>query len=154
MNETGILLASAHKDIVNAHNILMMVQIHAIKTTIEDTMYAYMIAKDWCEWIAKPDSPNNPLQGSNVSSIPTLGIFQIIAQSLEDELKENKIKVRDTFVEINPNLVSLLRSPNPMVKEMTTLYFRSLRCTAKLFDKNLDERWWGKVLDSKYIPPM
>ena len=66
MNQTGLLLASVHGDITNAHNILTLVSLRSIPTTIEDTMYAYMVAKDWCDWITNPDTQDNPLREQNV----------------------------------------------------------------------------------------
>ena len=152
MNQTSLLLASVHGDFTNAHNILTLVSMHAIPTTIENTMYAYMVAKDWCDWITNPDTPNNPLHKQNVDFSPHLKMFQLIRDCFERELLENTLEVRDAFIAVNPNLVSLLRSPIETVKENTTMFFRSLRCTADLFKEKLGTKFYHEILTGKFVP--
>ena len=152
MNQTGLLLASVHGDITNAHNILTLVSLRSIPTTIEDTMYAYMVAKDWCDWITNPDTPDNPLREQNVDFSSHLAMFQCIRTTLERELKEQEFKVGEILVSVNSNLVSLLRSPLDTVKENTAMYFRSLRYTANLIDKQNGNGCFNAILDEHNVP--
>lgn len=154
MNQTGLLLASAYGDIGVAQNVLTMVYMHTIPVSIEDTMYAYMITKDWCDWITNPNMPNNPVRERKGDFSPLLGIFHSLLTGFERELQAKAHNVMETFAAINPNLISLLRSPVEGVKANTDMFFRSLRCSADFFAEKLGGNIYHEMLNDKNVPPL
>ena len=79
-------------------------------------------------------------------------MFQCIRTTLERELKEQEFKVGEILVSVNSNLVSLLRSPLDTVKENTAMYFRSLRYTANLIDKQNGNGCFNAILYEHNVP--
>lgn len=155
MNQTQILLANARNDYSQALNVLCLVQMHMVPVTIEDTMYAYMVAKDWCEWIKKPNfSVENPLPAKTEDCMPMLDMFQRYADNLAKDLKQQKDIVEAVFETLNPNLAQLLQNRDIAVKEATQMYFRSLCFTARLFEEKFSDNRFNEILKEKQIPPM
>lgn len=155
MNQTQILLANARNDYSQALNVLCLVQMHMVPVTVEDTMYAYMVAEDWCEWIKNPKSSvENPLSGQTEDYMPMLDMFQRYANDLAEDLKQQEDFVETVFEMLNPNLVQLLQNRDIAVKETTQMYFRSLCFTAKLFKEKFDNSRFHEILKEKQVPPM
>lgn len=155
MNQTQILLANARNDYSQALNVLCLVQMHMVPVTVEDTMYAYMVAEDWCEWIKNPKSSvENPLSGQTEDYMPMLDMFQRYANDLAEDLKQQKDVVEAVFEMLNPNLGQLLHNRDIAVKEATQMYFRSLCLTAKLFKEKFDNNRFQEILKEKQVPPM
>lgn len=155
MEQTRLLLISAREDYAQAINILCLVQMHEVSTTIGDIMYAYMVAKDWCQWIKNPGEPEeNPLKHDIDDSL--LCAFEGYAERLEDQLVAYQNAVEAYFSELNPNLVNgwLGASKMPTLQEDTRLFYRSLRYTAQLFEDKFRVSFFNKTLDEKHVPPM
>jgi len=155
MNQTKLLLESARGDYSQALNVLMMVSVGMLPATIEDVMYAYMVAKDWCEWVKNPNSSKkNPLFGKQSDFTPMLSMFQRYADDLGELLAISESEVSDVFETLNPNLIQLWHSKNNTLKEEAKMFHRSLRVTAKLFEEKYGEDVFSKLLDEKQVPPM
>lgn len=155
MNQTKLLLENAREDYSEALNILMMVSTGMLPATIEDVMYAYMVACDWCEWVKNPrSSAENPLFGKASDYIPMLCMFQQYTDDLGRNLILNESAVEVVFETLNPNLIQLWRSPNPTLKNEVKMFHRSLRFTAKLFEEKFGETRFNEILVEKQVPPM
>lgn len=154
MNQTGLLLASTYGDIFVASNVLTLVHMHTIPVSVEDTMYAYMVTKDWCDWITNQNMPNNPVCGYKGDFLSMLGIFHSLLTGFEQELQAKAHTVMEIFTALNPNLISLLRSPVEGVKANTEMFFRSLRCTADFFAEKLGDNVYHEKLNDKNVPPL
>lgn len=152
MKQTEIMLVAALADDSDALNLLTLVEMGVLPATIEETMLAYMVAKKWTEWIVEPEMPDSPLRGRKDDFSSLLEMFQNHVEFFETSIVMKRWEVRFVFEKINPNLISLLRSPVAGVKEMTTIYFQSLRITAKLFAEKENDSFFEKLLDSKNIP--
>ena len=155
MEQTRLLLISAREDYSQALNILCLVEMHEVPTTVGDIMYAYMVAKDWCKWIKNPgESGENPLQHGVDDSL--LRIFEKYAEDLENQLVAYQNAIEEDFSELNPNLVNGWRSLSsmPILKEDTRLFFRTLRYTAQIFEDRFRASFLNQMLDKKQVPPM
>lgn len=155
MEQTRLLLISAREDYAQAINILCLVQMHEIHTTIGDIMYAYMVAKDWCKWIKHPGEPKeNPLHYNVNDNL--LYAFEGYSERLEDQLVAYQNAIEEDFSELNPNLVNGWRSLSsmPTLKEDTRLFFRTLRYTAQIFEDRFRASFLNQMLDKKQVPPM
>ena len=154
MEQTRILLISArgNQDYTNALNIMCLVQLHIIPTTIGDTMYAYMVAKDWCLWIKNPGKPaENPLQYEVDDGLRCM--FERYAEGFEDQLLASLVDIEAYIDILNPNFIELFRHRNLVLSEDTRLLYRTLRYTAQLFEDKGDDHF-SKLLDEKQVPPM
>lgn len=154
MEQTKLLLISARgtADYTNALNVMYVIQMNVIPTTIEDTMYAYMVAKDWCEWIKNPGEPaENPLLYDVDDSLSSM--FERYAEKFEEQLLISLVDIEACVDILNPNLITLYRGKNPVWSENTRLLYRSLRYTAQMFEDKGDDHL-SKLLDEKQVPPM
>ena len=152
MEQTKLMLAAARQNYSNAFDIISLVQMHAIPTTIEDIMYGYMVAKDWCLWIKNPGEPaENPLL-NNVDD-HLLFMFEKYAGKFEDQLDANLATIKAYVAALNPNLITLYRGRNSVWSENTRLLYRALRYTAQLFEDRGDD-YLSKLLNKKQVPPM
>lgn len=155
MEHTRLLLTYAREDYSEAVNLLCLVQMHMIPVTIEDTMYAYMVALDWCEWIKNPkSSADNPLFNKAISPLSMLDIFENYVNELAKELEAKEYMVATVFGNLNPNLVQLWRSHNAVLKEDTKMYHRCLWITANLFQEKFENPVYKQILEQKQVPPM
>jgi len=153
MNQTKLLLESARGDYSQALNVLMMVAHGMLPATVEDMMYAYMVAKDWCEWVKNPNSSaENPLFGKESDYTPMLSMFQRYVDDLGRNLILNESAVEEVFETLNPNLIQLWRSRNPTLKNEAKMFHRSLRFTAKFFEEKLGETHFNEILGEKRVP--
>ena len=136
MEQTKIMLNSARRDVMDAPNVLMLVQMGMLPATIDDMMYAYMVAHDWCMWIKNPKAyEGNPLYNKTADYTPMLDMFESYRDDLADILRQNKYTVLHAFAELNPNLSQFYTGENqdPVLSKTTKLYHRSLRLAAQLF---------------------
>ncbi len=155
MNQTKLLLENAREDCSEALDVLMMVSKGMLSATINDTMYAYMIACDWCEWTKNPNSgAGNPLFGIKSDFKWLLMMFQSYADDLGANLVLNKDLIKEVFVTLNPHLIEFWRSPNPTLKSETKMFLRSLRFTAKFFEDKFGDNDFNEILDRNQVPPM
>ena len=155
MNQTKLLLENARLDYSQALNVLLMVSQGMLPTTIYDTMYAYMVACDWCKWTKNPHSSReNPLFGKAASYTPMLDLFQRYADDLGENLVLNKDLIEEVFVTLNPHLIQFWHSPNPTLKNETKMFHRSLRFTAKFFEEKFGDNDFNEILDRKQVLPM
>ena len=124
MNQTGIMLASSREDYSQAMNVLFMVESRYLPVSIENLMYAYMVAKDWCNWIKNPDAPDTPVLSKHDDLTPLYDIFQRYATSLEEELADKEEDIILVFSLLNPNLGNLIetRRGETAIKETTQMY--------------------------------
>ena len=156
MNEqTKIMLVTVHhsSDACEVNNILFMVTNKMLPVTIEEIMYAYMIAQDWVKWIKDPNSSDDsPLIGHSAEDVaPLLDLFQRQADDLAGELKLYVSDVRMVFENLNPCLINNWRSRDDLVRETTRMYHRSLRFTANIFAEMGDESF-NEILKQKQVP--
>ena len=152
MEQTKLMLASARQNYSQALNIICLIQMNAIPTTIEDTMYAYMVAKDWCLWIKTPGEPaENPLQSEVDDEL--YHMFEEYAERFEYQLLISLVDIEACVDILNPNLIELFRGRNSVWSENTRLLYRSLRYTAQLFEDKGNNHL-NKLLDEKQVPPM
>lgn len=156
MNEqTKIMLVTVHhsSDACEVNNILFMVTNKMLPVTIEDIMYAYMIAEDWIKWCKDPNSSDDsPLIGRSAKDVaPLLDLFQRQADDLAKELMLNVGDVRMVFEKLNPALINNWRSRDDLVRETTKMYHRSLRFTANLFAETGEESF-NDILKEKQVP--
>ena len=159
MEQTRLLLIMSREDYSLALNILMMVSTGMLPATIEDVMYAYMVACDWCKWIKEPKeerSAENTLFGETADYLPMLEMFEGYAEDIEDQLIAYQDAIEAYFRGLNPNLVDFWRglSESPSLREDTRLLFRSLRYTAQLSEEKFGATFLNKLLDEKQIPQM
>ena len=152
MKQTEIMLVAAQADYSDALNVLTLVEMGVLPVTIEEAMIAYMVAKKWTEWIVEPEMSDSPLRGRKNDLSSCLEMFQNHVEFFETSIVMKSWEVKAVFENINPNLISLLRSPVAGVKEMTTIYFQALRVTAKLFSEKQRDLSFEKLLDSKNVP--
>ena len=148
------MLAGARENYSDAMNVLMLVQMHSLPATIEDVMYAYMVARDWCKWIKNPNTPRNPLFGQTADFSPVLDIFRRFVASFERELEEQKTEVDCVFEKLNPNLVYLTQRREIEISETTKMYCLSLRYTAQFFADTCGDGSLNEILDKKNVPPL
>ena len=128
MEQTKLMLASTRQNYSQALNIICLIQMNAIPTTIEDTMYAYMVAKDWCLWIKTPGEPaENPLQSEVDDEL--YHMFEEYAERFEYQLLISLVDIEACVDILNPNLIELFRGRNSVWSENTRLLYRSLRYT-------------------------
>lgn len=159
MEQTRLLLISAREDYSLALNTVFWVQMREIPTTISDTMYAYMVAKDWCKWMQEPEterSAENPLEGDTDDYHLLLNMFERNAEGLENQIVAYQDAIEAYLSALNPNLVNCWSGASnmPTLKEDTRLFFRSLRYTAQVFEKRFHATFLTKILDEKQVPPM
>lgn len=159
MEQTRLLLIKSCEDYSLALNTVLLVRMRAIPTTIDDTMFAYMVVKDWCKWIKEPKeerSAENTLFGETADYLPMLEMFEKYAEDIEDQLIAYQDAIEAYFRGLNPNLVDFWRGlcESPSLREDTRLLFRSLRYTAQLFEEKFGTTFLNKLLDEKQIPQM
>ena len=156
MEQTRLLLVSARTDYSQALNVLCLIEMRMIPTTIEDLIYAYMVAMDWCEWIKNPESSeDSPLYGKEADDYkPMLDMFESYADRLSAQLCVEEYRIEAYLETLNPNLTNLWRGKNPVLKENTRLLYRSLRYMAQMFEELLSDNHFNKILEEKDVPPM
>ena len=155
MEQTRILLTAARvsQNYTAALNVMYLVQTHLIPTTIEDIMYGYMVAKDWCSWIKTPGEPKeNPLQYDVDDDVCFM--FDGYVLSFEAQLVKMRADIEAYIAILSPNLIQLYRGRNQVLSEDVRLLYRSLRYTAQLFEAELGDGFLNRLLDSKQVPPM
>lgn len=146
MQSNTIFLLHARTDYSAAVDILAKISAKTYHPSIEDTMLAYMIAKDWRNKFSDCNEQNN---GNNSKEL--FDIFDALTTQLEQELFENEYKVLPYFMEVNKNVVSLLSNKNATIKELTSLYIQSLICTANFFATVHNKPYYAKQLEEKSI---
>lgn len=155
--QTKIFLISAHHnpDVHDVSNILTMVANNMLPAHISDIMNAYMVASDWVKWIKDPDSSDDsPLKGKTAKDVAgLLELFQRITDDLASELQSRKWEVVPVFRSLNPCLIDNWRSQDDLTREMTKMFHRSLRLTAKLFAEYGDNSF-NEMLEEKQVPTM
>ena len=155
MEQTRLLLASARTDYSEALNVLCLIEMRMIPTTIEDVIYAYMVAKDWCLWIKNPESSeDSPLYGKKADYRSMLDMFESYADKLADQLNDEECGIEVYLGTLNPNLTNLWRGKDPVLKENTRLLYRSLRYMAQMFEEQFGDSHFNEILEEKNVPPM
>lgn len=155
MELTRHLLISARTDCLQALNVLGLIVIQKIPRNIEYLMHAYMLAKNWCEWITNPETADDsPLYGEKDDYELVLDTFEGYADILVDQLCEEEDLIEAYLGTLDPNFTSLWRGKNPELMENTRLLFRSLRYTAQMFEERFGDSHFNEILEEKNVPPM
>ena len=157
MEQTRLLLIKAREDYSQALNIMCLVQLHTLPTTIEDMMYGYMVAKDWCLWIKNPGAPKEgPVLFEVEGKDEMLSMIQVYVERFEYELFKAQAAIEEYVAILDPNLKDCWCGfcESPSLREDTRLLFRALRYTAQLFEEKFDDNRFNKLLDEKQIPSM
>ena len=144
MQQNKILLLDARTDYMSAVNILKQITTGTIPTTIEDIVYAYMVAKDCRKQIADSNTPSckdNLLDFSDT--------FNCLAKQLEQILEAREHELVMLFMAFNPNLISKQNSNNKTVRELTRMHIRSMAYIAAHFTKK--QPWFTQWLESNSI---
>ena len=155
MEQTRLLLIAArvNQNYTDALDVMCLVQRHLLPTTIEDTMYGYMVAKDWCLWIKTPGEPSeNPLLYGLDDDLRCM--FESYAEKFEYELFKVRAAIEEYIALLNPNLIELYRGRNLVLKEDTRLLYRALRHAAQMFEEKSGDNFLNELLDRKRVPPM
>lgn len=147
-----MLLISARDDASQALNVLSLVEMRLLPITIEELMYAYRLARDWCEWIKNPRSTReNPVTGETDEHL--LKMFEQYADKLGRQLED--IHPIEAYISaLTPQLIHLWHSRNHAWKEDTRVLYRSLRYTAQMYEEKFGSTQLGKLLDEKQVPQM
>lgn len=162
MEQTRLLLLHARDDANNfstALNVLCLLVMREIPSTIEEVMYAYMVAKDWIEWIKNPNScadADNFMRGKKTEEYqPTLEILEGYAERLEDRMVTEEDDIDEYINGLSPNLVQLWHGIHRHlnIREDARMLFRSLRYMAEFFE-SIEDDSFSKLLDEKEVPPM
>ena len=162
MEQTRILLMHARDDYSNfstALNVLYLLAMRNIPSTIEDVMYGYMVAKDWIDWIKNPNSPgdaDNFMPDKKAEEYQgMLDVLEGYTDDFEDMLVTDEDDVEEYIKNLNPNLVDLWRGYHYHlnIKEDARMLFRSLRYMAEFFT-SVGDNHFSKLLDAKNVPPM
>ena len=153
MSQLKIMLKHSHRDFGDAMNVLTLMRMGMMRMDTEDTMYGYMVAKDWIEWITNPDAPNRPRHADTEAAETMLGIFQDAAKACEDLLELHWIYVDDMINELNPNLDTMYQGHKSDAAEDARMFHRSLRIAAKFFDEAIGTNY-SKMLDEKNVPSL
>lgn len=155
MNQTKLLLENAREEYSDALTVLMMVSTGMLPATVEDVMYAYMVASDWCDNLKNPDSSvANPVFPQKGGYSMELAMIKDYADDLGKMLIQNESKVEIVFKTLSPQLVSFWKSVNPTLRRETQMFHRSLRFTAKLFEEAAGNNRFNEILEEKRVPSM
>ena len=147
------MLKHSYKDFGGAMNVLTVMRMGMMRMDIEDTMYGYMLAKDWIEWITNPEAPYRPSIAGTEAAETMLGIFQDAAKACEDLLELHWIYVDDMINELNPNLDTMYQGHKSDAAEDARMFHRSLRIAAKFLDGAIGTNY-SKMLDEKNVPSL
>ena len=162
MEQTRLLLLYARDTDENfsiALNVLCLLAMRDIPSDIEDTMYAYMVAKDWMSWIKNPNSPddvdNFMPDGKAEELRPMLDVLESYASDFEDQLVTDEDDIKEYLKNLNPNLVQLWRGTQRHlnIKEDARMLFRALRYMAEFF-ASVGDDYFSKILDRQQVPSM
>ena len=162
MEQTRLLLLYARDNDENfstALNVLTLLAMRNIPSTIEDTMYAYMVTKDWIDWIKNPNSPDdvdNFMPDKTAEDYrPMLDVLESYASGFEDMLVTDEDDVEEYLKNLNPNLVQLWRGTQRHlnIKEDARMLFRALRYMAEFFASVGDDHF-NRLLDGMQVPSM
>lgn len=163
MEQTRILLLKARDTDENlqlALNILhLLASRNIFSSTIEDTMYAYMVAKDWMSWIKNPnasDDIDNFMPGNKAEDYqPVLETLEGYADDFEDQMVTDEKDIDEYLENLSPQLVDLWNGAHRHlnIKEDTRMFFRALRYMAQFFE-SVGDNHFSKLLDTKNVPPM
>jgi hypothetical protein len=142
-----------------ALNVLTLLAMRDIPSTIEDTMYAYMVAKDWSHWIKNPNSPDdvdNFMPDRKAEELrPMLDVLEGYAGDFEDQFVRDADDIKEYLKNLNPNLINFWRGSyrHLNIKEDARMLFRALRYMAEFF-ASVGDNHFSELLDAKNVPPM
>lgn len=162
MEQTRLLLLYARdtdENFTTALNMVHLLAMRNIPSTIEDTMYAYMVTKDWINWIKDPNSPDNidnfmpDKKAEDYHGM--LDVLEGYAEDLEDQMVTDEDDIEEYLENLNPNLVDLWRGVHRHlnIKEDARMLFRSLRYMAEWF-ASVGDNHFSELLDVKNVPTM
>lgn len=152
MTQTSILLCAARRDWLQALNMMSLIKFGSTPYTIDDVMFAYLIAKEWCYWIENRQAPDSPLYGSEADDASLLRSFRDKVHEFEQMLTDQEPLIAQTFQTFNPCLLELCHQGESAlndVKESTKDYIASLCVTADFFEKSLGKPQYAEILRSK-----
>ena len=161
MEQTRLLLLYARDNDENfslALNVVCLLSSRSIPSTIEDTIFAYMVAKDWINWIKNPNDPTDVdsfmPDGKAEVYRQMLDVLEMYADDLEDQLITDEEDLDEYFKNFNPTLVKLWRGAHRHlnIKEDARQLLRALRYTAQMFADKGDDHL-NKLLEEKEVPP-
>lgn len=143
MRQIAILWIPAIESHEQALKVLQLVREKVLpSTTIEDTMYAYMIARYWKEWITSESLYDND---------EYRGAFELYMDDFSKQLQEQKDELKKVF---NSTLfIKLITSNDEVFMQNTCLYFLALRRTAQMFE-DLGDNSFSQILHIKNVPPI
>lgn len=145
--QNKLLLLNARTDFSDAVHILTLIKKASVSTSIEDTVYAYMVARDWCKQIA---DCNTPSCKEDLSSL--LKTFKSFAEYFEQEFENREHELVMYFTSFNPIVATLLNSPNERIQELTTLHLRAMLYVADFFATKRSKTWYADLLKSRSVP--
>ena len=150
--QTKLLIMNAREDYSHAIDLLQSLRVRANQISIDDLMYAYILAKDWCNWSCNPYSPSNLIRSKDID-IPTVSYrFQQLAEYCEQELERREAELLIYFLHINPELSSLLNSSNETVKSLAQNHIHAMVVTAEFFSSKLSKAYYKEILENNSIP--
>ena len=145
----------AYDDCAKAPHALLVAQTHALPTTLEDTMLAYLVAKDWCKRIEDSSSSiHSPLFNHLTNYASMLPMFEVYAVRFEDELELHEYLVKEMFKNLNSDVLKEWCSPETAPRNEAELLCKSLRVTADFFAKKCNEPAFNELLNKKQIPQL
>ena len=150
-DDTAAVLRRCHRDYSRVLEVLAQVQLHALPATVENIMYAYMIAKDWCKWATNPDDPTSPLYGKESDVSAMLTLFRGLADHFERVLEQEFVLVKEVMDGLAPN-PSIFDKEGGSAEDK--MYYRSLLVTAEFFYQKHQDADYMDMLYDKGVPTL
>lgn len=116
-----------------------------------DVIYAYMVAKDWINWVTSPDGYGNPLSGKQKQYRRHLKVFESFAQWCEEAFDKEPENVEDLIRNLDKGTVAGWYLNDSTEDERTCVYIPSLRVVAHYFAKKGNSKF-EEILREKGVP--
>ena len=118
-----------------------------------DVIYAYMVAKDWINWVTSPDGYGNPLSGKQKQYRRHLKVFESFAQWCEQAFDKEPEKIEAIICELREGTVAGWYLNDSTEDELTYEHIHALRVVAHYFAKKGNSKF-EEILREKGVPLM